>query len=336
MSNNARLAQPVFVTGALDDNLTVDGYGVKDTTTRNATLDVFNTFGADAASAIKANPGIIDQLKRTSDLVQSGRLKPADLLTRAGSLLGGIAGPVRNLAAGLQSQLVDGMVAAGMDRDGATTIFATIGAGLPIALKANPKDLRGMADLANAVSRSPDLVKVIDQVGEVTMLSTVSNYAVEAGMPDLLDEMVKASSSSTVARGVMSNVSGTAINSGDLRAVQKVTSVLGGSALKAQHPDVVKRVGSSYRLPAGSTKADHATQGTELVTTLSSIDPQWDTTLQGGTRVSNLGAFSSMSPDARTVLATVPTYQNELALAPSYPTMETGQYIKSAYPYALQ
>lgn len=328
------LATSVFQAGANDKNLTVDGYGVKDTTTRNSVLDVLNTFGADAAAAIKKNPGTIDRLKATIDQVKSGRLSATDMLTRASSVLGGLAGPVKNLSSSVSGMLVDNLSSLGLDRDNTATTLNAIIAGVPIAVQARTTDLNGIAGLTNALTRDPATMKVIDQVGETAVLSTVTQYAVSNGMPELLTTAVNAASSSTVANSVLRQTTGAALTSGDLRSIQKITTTLGGAQVRADHPTATQQLATNYKIPSGTTTAGLSAQGTELSNTLTMLDPSWYQVGAGGDGATKLSVFQNASPDTLKVLGTQPQYQNEIAIASSYTPTTATSLIGGMYPSA--
>lgn len=198
-------------------------------------------------------------------------------------------------------------------------------------------DLRGANDIMDIVGRltggNSSVAKLFDLEAEAAVLSGIVGEAIQYGLPDAVDDMMRSASSDKVRYAVAYNNIGMAIYTSDLQVLSTVINAMGAQTVRAKYPNFVHDFLAGYRFPLDTKESDYAALLTKITGVFAQVDPQWDQGLVGSTWMPSVGPFIGASQDAVTLFSYTPEHRTAVTIAQNLDDVEINSWIKDNYPY---
>lgn len=329
---NAKLADTMMVSLPTEEVLTVDAYGIKGKETLNSVVGKLTGFATDLLQNVGGLKGLGSTLAKSAlgSITSGGKIDVKSLTERVVSTMGGKSGILSGLSTSLVSGIGDQL---GIPPNIYNRIESTIGGAVQSYNAGNMKSASGIFDLVGRITGDSELSTYFDVGAEAQLLSTIYREALNVGLPDAIKAMnSKAKSSEAAYYALQSNLI-VAANLGEIQTVSLMTEVLGAARVIGDCPTVVGRLLSAYTFPEGTVAESYPALYTTLVTSLNAIDPNWGRYKRGAVMATDLKYFTSISDDARTLLSSQESFAaTAIKLAPSYPTADLLQVVKTNYP----
>lgn len=322
------LAKTTFGGRTTDQLIAQDVYGVFDSLPRNQATELISELGGvvlETVSSIVGNSGSIEAALAKMDAgdIVDQATQASQRLTQA---LGG--GSLSGLASTTKTQLAQSF--GGIAELGGT-VKAVVGDSQTL-LKGNVSTTQSIARLTNALTQS-EMAKVFDMQAEYAMLDTLVKGAMETGLSDAIDLVAQDASRTEVLEYVLAGNVGTAAKAGNVSGLEKIVEAVGGERVIGSDPGVSSTLLSNYSNP-GLTQDQYATATGQLTGVLAAIDSQWNLDTRNGQSELNLGAYGTLSSDAKTLLSQSEEHMEAALLSELYPEVSLSSLIRSQYPSA--
>jgi len=331
----ARLA-PGFLENGPDEALAAtDVYGLSDSSILNNAKSGISDMASKAFDTIRKSSGSL-----LTDLVKA-KLRGDDnavnnfkdnLSSRVLGTLGGKSGILDSLAPDLKNSV---MGAFGLNGSDFNSAMVEIGGVLRRVDAENMDATRSILTLANNLTRTSVVGRVVDIAAESSLLAGVVREAINLGVPDIVDILIENAKTTEVGEIAMRANMIVAIEKGDLATIQTMVTRMGREGYLSYVPDAIRQIGSYYRIPSTLAETDYPTELNRMLQIFNQLDPHWREVDRGGTSISSLAVYSGLSEDARTLFLTDPSLQLEVAVATGYTNLLDGRVmLKNAYPLA--
>jgi len=301
MAKQPKVAPSIFVTGPDDDVLAVDARG----NTPKATLA--KTTKQPETPQLKA----LERLKNTelnaADVAKMVSLKGGvgvdkkEALGRIDNVLGqnvsGIFGQSQSLkekAAGNLLKLVTNGQANGIIDD----------TGELLALGRDVDSNKATA-LMKAVKQFSNVGIIGDFIDNNAYLATgmaLLDMASAFGIPQAIDTIMGKLKNERLAKARLVEGLRGAVLRGDFKTVNKIMDITGVPAALARIPNMVVLLLAGFRFPPKTPVEEFAGYRTEMLATLTRINPKWDVVVRNGVEVPDLTPFRTASQASRIVL----------------------------------
>ena len=358
---SVELADTLISTGPKDELLTVDVLGVSDanilsslsnklsgfdtsplesfraSSSRNSS---FETMQLDSFTTRRIDPSRGGTSLFSSNLNGGFSINPSQMADRILSSITGGQGLIRGLSGPLQDSILGGGGIGSLGSMAASSVLSSMGVDIGGQLNSfnnnNFSDARGIFDLVNRVSGQPGLARYVDTGAESSLLSGVFRECMRVGVPMAIEALIGNDrfDPRSVDYALRSNMVD-AVNYSDLSTIARIIERVGPNQILADTPNAVQQLLANYRFPVGTTYSQYGARWTELQTVLNSIEPNWGRYNRNGVMVDDLSFYTRISPDARTLLMSVPSRREAVMIAASYPTVVLRNLAKSMYPLAV-
>lgn len=322
-----------FETGPVDDLATVDAYKVKKQEVINLLPDKLVNGAESAVARIKKDTGLIKSVAK--DLIKISKMdwSKERILADLGKHLGSTP-MVKNLTDSVKNSLTAGMSKLGLDNPDLKKMIVIGKDGYKAYKSGDLKSLTGISNLLGKVTGTSDLVKVLDYAAEVATFAVAIEYAITTEIPGLIDDVVGSIKDEVVAtKALLMNV-GTAFKHSNLKFVDGVVRRVGAGRLLAEIPDAADQLLKYYKSPSFNDPGKRASELNSLVTTLNSLDPDWDTFYRNGIAIGNLGNVTTASKDSHILLQSDDRWAMLSLVAPLYRKDHLKGIFKRSYPKA--
>lgn len=330
----------------------------------SATVTVTNEVKAEMQKSVSVVKGIVSQnplqlalgvvngsLTKESIMAQMGVLNKADALAKLKAAIN------PNLVNDIKGNLLTGLLkGVGFTGDSDSLVKGILG--LPggktpinVLLDGNPKlkmlyntvdvikhadnldSANGVASLLGSLTGNSELAKVLDMESQFVAAGNILTLASIWNVPNLMDKAIDHFDDDDDKRKFVIANADAAASSGGLFLVNRIIQIAGTGAIVANVPQVVGKILSGYKLPAGMITIT-LTEAQLLRDTLLQLNPNWMQYNRNGVWVSNLEPFLNMSADAVKAFRLLGLYTTEISIAKSYPRANLVAVAKKRYPKA--
>lgn len=312
----AKLAAGFLETGPKDESLVEDVYGVSDNNVINSVSEKVSGFARDKFNELRKSPGLITDL--TTMLSKGGggwAVSKESIANRVVGALGGQTGLVRGLSDSLKGSIVNGL---GLPENIYDTAVMVIGSGTTRINTDNIDSAREIFSIINHVTRSDEMKVFFDLGSESSLMAGIMREAIALGVPDAIDVLIENAKSDEVAYNALYANMQVAVEHSDLDTVNMMIERLGANTFLSQVPNAAQILLSKYELPVGTTSENYDNEWAALQLALSNLKPDWDKINRGGTMVSDLTVYSTISDDARKLMLRDPTHLVATLIGPTY------------------
>jgi hypothetical protein len=329
---NSNLADTMFTALPTDDVLVVDAYGIKDNSVLNSVVGKLTGFAKNSFAGLGGLTGVGGSIASSFIAGNGGFNLNTDVLKdRVLSSLGGRSGVFNALSGTLRESLTS----VGLPQNVYDQVEATINGVTQYISSNNVNDVRSTFDLISRITGQSELASYLDVGATATLMATVFRESIDMGVPDAITAMLENSKSSEASYYALQSNIVVAADIADLQTLTAMLEKLGAERIRADCPDVISRVLSNYRFPAGTTVVDYPARYATLDAVLRQIDGHWGYVQRQGEWVTSTAYFEDLSADAKTLLSNAGPFGLIMQLGPTYPSEDLPALIASTYPYAL-
>jgi len=297
-----RLSNSIFQGRPSDKLLVKDTYEVTNNETRNSVFETTKGIYSDAIGGLKGNTSSPRDLAELVMGAKAGNLTKSEMLEKAlgamGSTLPSLLGQVGGT---LQNVLGDTLTKAGF---GEVADFGKLLYGAsPIFIKG--ADVGGTSSLIKFVGEltgKSDLMQFFNLGAEAGILSGIAAQLVRYGIGDLVDDIVEMAHDESVKNAIFAAIIENAINTSDLKSVNKALDKLGADGLLAERPNAIAEILAGYRFPEDFDMRLADTERAYLIATLVRISPYWTTKLRAGVPIPDYKNWVALGTDAKTLM----------------------------------
>lgn len=133
----------------------------------------------------------------------------------------------------------------------------------------------------------------------------------------------------------LGEVATAAVQYSDIDLLTTIVTTNGAAAFTAKVANPISAILRQYNLPKSTVVTDYPGIAAKMVALFSQLQPGWDTYQRGSEALISLTYFARMTDDAKTVLATIPTYAVACAIGSAFRAKPVVQALQSQYPYML-
>lgn len=275
---------------------------------------------ADALAKLKAaiNPNLVNDVKGN---LLTGLLKGVGFKGDSDSLVKGILG------------LPGGKTPINVLLDGNPKLKILYNAVDVIKHADNLDSAHGVASLLSSLTGDSELAKVLDMESEFVAMGNIMVLANIWNVPHLVDKAIDRFTDSDDKRKFAIANADVAASSGGLYLVNRIIQIAGTGAVLANVPQVINKILTGYKLPAGMITIT-LTEAQLLRDTLLQLNPNWFQYSRNGVWISNLDPFLTMSADAVKAFRLLGMFTTELSIVKTYPKVSLVALAKRRYPKA--
>lgn len=208
------------------------------------------------------------------------------------------------------------------------------------------KDINNASDLVkvlNTITRDGELATILDLKAQFAFMDTILKNASRLGVVDAFDDIIDSIDDSKTQQLLMVENLFSYAAQGDFLTVEKIVDRIGAGQTLDRVPNIVTLLLQSYKLPIEFQPTDNSvsppitTQGlvgqlTIITRVLNKIDPHWYQYSRNGALIIDIGAFTTMSKDAKTVLNLKEIFRVPCAIASVYTQQDIIGLGKMMYP----
>lgn len=328
-----KLAQSRFVTGARDDLAAVDVYEVNDGAVRNRASTVANNFIGGALDILRNTPGVGEALDLIADFGSLGDLSQEELQRRLDAVLGLSRSDFRGLTDDLKRQIMDQLGLESRSDSGVQAIV--FGNNVNISpQRANQVQL--LTNVLKNMSDDESVIELIDMAAEVALYSGIVKESIDAGIPNSLDIVKDKTSDPTVTRNIALESMASALQSGNLAAMENLMKYVSPREVTSRYPDICLRILETYRFPLGK-RPEMDSEYRRIVELLDTLDSNWATEQRDGKTITRLRVFSRASRDAVELFTSgggERPYLAEMLISRNYYRNNIPELLREQYPFA--
>lgn len=334
-SSPGNLAQPFFETGPKTETLVADPKGITEALAINKKGGAISDLAQGAASGLLGSlKGLGQDLKGLSNSLLTGALtgngfnKDA-LKGRVGDLLGGR----------LKDTLISGAIGGVIDTGVLSSFKGKAVEVLSNGVSSMVYDENGVR--ANSISQGLNRLlgdssfsSTVDQGARSSMISGLLSSAIDLGSNSLVKGVIeKAGTDSAVGRAVQSNA-GRLMSYPDVSVVSQAITTLGSNFITQTIPNAASNVVASFQYNSADNRANREAAAQDLTSVLNTLKPNWETPVVfADVPVTDITIHSSMSSDARMVLASTPEREAIIAISSVYKPENGLASLASKFPY---
>jgi hypothetical protein len=316
-SRSSRGANTSFSGLGTDTVLAQDIYDVKESTALNSVFESAKGGAKDSVKYLTANKASSRDLLNTALELKSGRIDSVSALGRLGvGLNSGTFLKIKNGAGGLLDKVGSGL---GVSPDITNQIKIGVGGAFSYILNNDVTQPQDTFDLMKSLLGEPELLQFFDIEAETTLLTGMFDNAVEYGMYDLIDYTKQSGRYDDRSFNyAVLGTSYTAINSGDIDAIEMMLTHVSAEDVLGQNPAVIKDLLRSYTLRPNVTPDQYPGKLTQLKNVFEKLNPNWYQSRLNGEWVSNYDIMSTIGDDATKLLSMDPVLRDIVLVAPFY------------------
>jgi hypothetical protein len=125
---------------------------------------------------------------------------------------------------------------------------------------------------------------------------------VKYGIGDLVDDLAEMAHDESVKNAIFAAIIENAINTSDLKSVNKALDKLGADGLLSERPNAIAEILAGYKFPEDFDMRNALTERAYLIATLSRISIYWTTKLRNGTPIPDYKNWVALGSDAKTLM----------------------------------
>jgi hypothetical protein len=326
---NTKISDTIFSTGAKDELLTVDIYGKENSDVINTFTDKLKGLTAGQFGLGGAKSSIVSDLLSIAKSGKSGKFDLGSMTDRIVKEMGGSSGILNNLTDAAKGPLTSSL---GIS----STVFDKMKVKLGEVYSAyqggDLTSARGIFDLMGRFAGDSELFKMIDLGAQSNLLAGLINQAISFGVPESIDRLIEHSQDTRVTEVALQGNINTAIEYGDIRTLDRMTTQLGAGRILSQSPLAVQILLARYKIPNGKKDTDYVTLWTELKALLNKINPQWLYRDRNGVLLTNLDSFLKVSNDVKRIAVHDTDVSVALMIASDYQPQDLMEMFKKQYP----
>lgn len=329
-----KLAQSRFVTGPRDDLAVVDAYEVTDGAIRNRAAVVVNDFIESTLGILRNSPGIEDIIALADGLMNGG-ISPEEIQQRLDALLGFSKSDFEALADNVKSDILSRM---GVEADNTGGVQSRVYGNNVNISPEKAEQVRLITDVLKGLSDDESRVALIDLAAETALYSGILKESVDAGVDTGIEVVKEKASDPIVVKKAALEGIGSAINTGNVSAIEKLKEEVGSKEILSRYPDICLRILQTYRFPMGRL-TDYDSEYSRITTLLTDLDPTWDQVTRNSEDITKLHPFSRASYDAWRLFTTASDAADrplmaEMLVAKVYLRNSHEELLREQYPYA--
>lgn len=320
----------IFDSSPVQSVLTQDALKVDGQNNPTSVKDILLGFKDDAINAVRNTPQIASTVAQIAIEAKQGYLTKGDAALRIATSLGGRGSVLNNLSTGVSNKIFQ-TLGVGSKQQG--MILASVGDVVRLQRSSNLTNTNGMIRALSSLLGSKATTQLFDLQAESAILGGILGEAINMGLPNAMDDILKQAKSSHVRYNMAyDNLSG-AVFSSDFEVMSRIVDEVGSQVVNANFPNFVSDFLRAYQFAPGDTEALYATRYTELTGLFARIDPNWDKRLRAGQWMSSVTPFINVSNDAYTLFTSTPGHRVPATLGRELNLIQVPSWIKSNYPY---
>jgi hypothetical protein len=298
----SRLSNSLFQGRPSDKLLVKDTYEVTTGETRNSVFDTAKGIFSDAIGGLKSNTSSPRDLAELVVAAKQGSMTKMELVDRALSAMGSSLPSLLGQAGGtLQNILGETLKDAGFGE--VADLGKILYAGAPIFVKGGDvDDTDSLIKFVGAITGNAELAQFFNLGAEAGILSGIASQLVRYGIGDLVDDIAEMAHDESVKNAIFAAIIENAINTSDLKSVNKAIDKLGADGVLAERPNAIAEILAGYRFPEDFDMRNAATERAYLIATLTRISAYWTTKLRNGVPVPHYGNWVALGSDAKTLM----------------------------------
>jgi len=297
-----RLANSIFQGRPSDKLLVKDTYEVTNTETRNSVFETTKGIYSDAIGGLKGNTSSPRELTELVLGAKNGNLTKMEMVEKAlssmgttlPSLLGQVGGTLANV-------LGDTLGDAGFG-DVASLGKLLYGAAPTFINGADVDDADSLIKFVGELTGKSDLMQFFNLGAEAGILSGIAKQLVRYGIGDLVDDVAEMAHDESVKNAIFRAIIENAINTSDLKSVNKALDKLGADGLLSERPNAIAEILAGYKFPEDFDMRLAAEQRVLLISTLVRISPYWSTKLRNGVPIQDYKNWVALGEDAKVLM----------------------------------
>jgi len=330
-----KIAQTLFQGAALDKLPVADVYNAPTIDLLSSSVTgVKNVLGS-VFTNIRASGFNLSTLANMLDIKGGDvSLDPDQAKSRLNSLLGVNITSIKDLSPEAQLRAVNKLSSlAGVN---VSQITDASGHVLKVANGVNARDVQGVLNGFKTVLGDIGLTSIVDATAKMAFIGSLMEYSTEWGLADtistIMDKFEKGTTERDYLEYTLTNSFSAACVTGELDTLITIIKNTGPDKLMATYPTAINMVLGGYQFRADDQQADYPALLVKFLGVLTSLDPQWDSSVRNNQVVNKLAPFQTASRDARTLLSYNNDYWDCVLVADSYPLQDAVALVKTTYP----
>lgn len=199
-----------------------------------------------------------------------------------------------------------------------------------LAKDADLGSIDGLLSVAGKVLGGTALGKLIDSQAETMWIASLIRKAQELKLPQALQVLAnKLKGNRNYTRSLTSGIQ-FSVNQSDIATLSYLSQVIDGQAMESEYPKIINHILKHYKFPEGYTFEKQNEYLSELLSTLTRINPNWDKSVFNNEWIDNLEPWLEASKDAR-ILFQGTKYELSYTLAKSYPDQTINSLLRKQY-----
>lgn len=339
-------APTVFEFGPQDNVVMVDVYNTTTPEVRNNLTSKLSAFGSTLSETFGAAGRA---LKGFGTQLSKGEINVDYAAQRIRNALGGSRGEIINLATDVQNSIyseLTGVVPGTNYVRGATDLFNQVGiitGQQQYIVNADRQSVSSILNFVSDLTNNP-VFKTLDLGAEAALIGGLLGEVSSWGVPSLMDELL-AGKDDNFRYSVYSRNSSSLLMNSNAEMMEYYIDQGMASALSNNTPAFADDYLSQYQFPTNTTPDQYPALHTQLMKIMNSLKPNWLYTQRGVTvtasgsqtvitpkLVTNLGALSRASKDAKTLLQSNAATRTAALIAGNFPKADLIQLAKTMYP----
>jgi hypothetical protein len=297
-----RLANSIFQGRPSDKLLVKDTYEVTNTETRNSVFETTKGIYSDAIDGLKGNTSSPRELTELVLGAKNGNLTKMEMVEKAlgtmgsslPSLLGQVGGTLANVLGDTLGESGYGDIA---------QLGKLLYGAAPTFIKgADVDDADSLIRFVGELTGKGDLMEFVNLGAEAGILSGIAKQLVRYGVGDLVDDVAEMAHDESVKNAIFRAIIENAINTSDLKSVNKALDKLGADGLLAERPNAIAEILAGYKFPEDFDMRLAAAERVKLISTLARISIYWSTKLRNGVAIPDYKNWVALGTDAKVLM----------------------------------
>jgi hypothetical protein len=302
---SSRLSNSMFQGRPGDKLLVKDTYEVTTGETRNSIFDTAKGIYSDAIGGLKGNTSSPRDLTELVIGAKQGNMTKQEMLDKALSAMGSSIPSLFGQVGGtLQNVLGDTLRDAGFGE--VADLGKILYGAAPLFVKgADVDDVDGLIRIVGELTGQSEMMEFFNLGAEAGILSGIAKQLVRYGIGDLVDDLAEMAHDESVKEAIFRGIIENAINTSDLKSVNKALDKLGADGLLSERPNAIAEILAGYRFPEDFDMRNILTERNMLIGTLIRISPYWTTKLRNGVEIRDYKNWVALGTDAKTLMMAV-------------------------------
>jgi hypothetical protein len=279
-----------------------DTYEVTTGETRNSVFDTAKGIFSDAIGGLKDNTSSPRDLMELVMGAKGGSLTKMEMVDKALSAMGSSLPSLLGQVGGtLQNALGDTLKDAGFGE--VADLGKLLYGAAPLFVKgADVDDADGLIRMVGELTGKSELMQFFNLGAEAGILSGIAKQLVRYGVGDLVDDIAEMAHDESVKNAIFAAIIENAINTSDLKSVNKALDKLGADGLLAERPNAIAEILAGYRFPEDFDMRNAEAERAYLIMTLTRISSYWTTKLRNGVLIRDYKNWVALGSDAKTLM----------------------------------